>query len=374
MRLNTDIEKSEEGLEEIIRAALLFEENHYLEAVRLKRLDEYDILQLTEDVRLWHSRMRKESLKLSLFSETFLDEYATNNNLRFRDAYQLFSKVRSTISGSRKMFKKFCMRVMKNPSNPNASNSVLDRSLLTAHAVSRDIFGLAGYDEKVRTLYEEMKMFFTTLVVTLSLCHRMIRDEEEIMKNAPRCLEIYRKCREGLLSSARLFARTFNVQVKTVTENELIARRQKATSLQDYAQRNYHKLTKEEYLTVVAYEVVSEGAHQGMTEMESLLWPNNPEKAFKVREVIAHFDQLLPEGKKKFGGKLLLEFIKWGGVSKDYEHKLYNHLITNYECDKEFVGWTQVFNTQKELCGSFSDEQLAQAFEDELAKLEKQAA
>ena len=86
MQLDCHIEKSEEGLELIIAEALKFEENHYLDAVRQKRLGERDILMLTEDVRLWHSRMRKESLKLASFSEHFLDEFATDNNRRFREA------------------------------------------------------------------------------------------------------------------------------------------------------------------------------------------------------------------------------------------------------------------------------------------------
>ena len=177
MKIEIEIEKSEEGLDQIIQAAVLFEENHYLEAVRTKNMTEHEIMHLTEDVKLWHSRMRKESMKLAAFSEKFLDEFATDNNSRFQEAYEMFSKVRSTIAGSRKMFKKFCMRMMKNPVNPDASHSVYARSILSAHVVSSDLFGLHSYNDKVQTLYEEMKEFFTTLVLTLALCHRMIRDE-----------------------------------------------------------------------------------------------------------------------------------------------------------------------------------------------------
>ena len=374
MVIEQNIEKSEEGLELIIGAALMFEENHYLEAVSRKKMDDYDILQLTEDVRLWHSRMRKESLKLAAFSEHFLEEFATDNNLRFHEAMDLFSKVRSTISGSRKMFKKFCMRMMKNPTNPQSSNSLLDRSLLSANIVSRDIFGIQSYNDKVCTLYEEMKMFFTTLVMTLALCHRMIRDEKRIMQDAPRCLEIYRKCRESILSSARLFAKTFNVDVRKISENELIERRKNAKSLQDWAQKYYHRMNKAEQLTVVAYEVASEGSQHGMTATEEILWPGNVQKVEHVREVISHFNELVAAGKKNIDGYLLLTFIKWCGVNIQHEHKLYDYFCENYQGGKHVVGWTQVFNKRKELKDSVTDQQLADTFEKDVIKLCKAAA
>lgn len=374
MQLENHIEKSEEGLGQIIQAAELFEENHYLEAVRMKKMAEYDILQLTEDVRLWHSRMRKESLKLAVFSEHFLEEFATNNNLRFQEAFEMFSKVRSTIAGSRKMFKKFCMRVMKTPSNPDASRSVFDRSILSAHIVSRDLFGIQSYSDQVQTLYEEMKMFFTTLVLTLALCHRMIRDEKMIRQDAPRCLEIYRKCRAEILSSARLFAKTFNIQLRQTTESELIERRKNAKSLQEWAQNNYHRMNKEQQLVLVAYEVISEGTVHGLSAVESLLWSNNVKKVERVRHVIAHFDHLLPTSKKNIDGFMLLKFIKWCEVGKKNEHKLYDYFKDNYRGSKHIVGWTQVFNTQKAYSSTITEKQLAEAFEKDINLLEEIAA
>lgn len=374
MEIDDHIEKSEEGLEQLIEAAMMFEENHYLEAVRLKKMSEFDILTLTEDVRLWYSRMRKESLKLAAFSEHFLDEFATDNNRRFRDAYDLFSRIRSTISGSRKVFRKFCRRMMRNPINPAADNSVLGRSVLSAHAVGRDIFGIGSYDEKVCTLYEELKAFFTTLIVTLSLCHRMIRDEDAIKKDGARCLEIYKKCRKEILSSARLFAKTFNVNIQQVSSQEYIERRKKAKSMQEYAQKDYHQRSKCEFMTVVAFEVIAEGNSQGLSDEESLLWPNNLEKVKQVRNAIRRLDDMVAPEHKNIDGKFLLEFIKWCGVSCHHERKLYNYLLDNYKGSKHIVGWTQVLNTRKDYGNLFSDEQLAQAFAQRLDLLAKSAA
>ena len=42
MKIDDNIEKSEDGLEQLIDAALMFEENHYLDAIRQKKLDEYN--------------------------------------------------------------------------------------------------------------------------------------------------------------------------------------------------------------------------------------------------------------------------------------------------------------------------------------------
>ena len=373
MKIEIEIEKSEEGLDQIIQAAVLFEENRYLEAVRTKNMTEHEMMHLTEDVKLWHSRMRKESLKLAAFSDKFLDEFATDNNRRFQDAYEMFSKVRSTIAGSRKMFKKFCMRMMKNPSNPNASRSVYDRSILSAHVVSRDLFGIQSYNDKVQTLYEEMKDFFTTLVLTLALCHRMIRDEKIIRQDAARCLDIYRKCRADILSSARLFAKTFDVKEKTASESELIERRKNAKSLQEWAQKNYHRMNKSEQMTLVAYEVISEGTRQGMSKDESLLWPDNPDMVKNVKNALALLDAMLPADKRNIDGYTLLKFIKWCKVSEKNERKLYEYIKANYSGTKHIVGWTQVFNVRK-YYNDIPDEKLAEAFEKDLKNLQEEAA
>ena len=371
MILDTHIERSEEGIELLIAAARSFEENRYIEAIKLKKLGEFEILRLTENVRLWHSRMRKEALNLAMFSENWLEDFATLNNKRFQDAYNLFSKVRSNISNSSRLLKRFCRRMMKNPTNPNASTSVTERSMLAAHVVSRDIFGLKSYDENVRILYEEMKSFFHTLVLTLAVCHRMIRDEAFIRKDEDRCLEIYRNSKQKILSSARMLARTFGIEVKKISESELIERRKNAKSSKEFAQKNYHRLNKDEYLTLIAYEVVSESEKNGITETETLLWGDNVEKVKAVRDVISNIESMA-QGKKKICGLLMLEFIKWCKVKKEHEHRLYNYFRDTYKGMIKPVGWTQIFNTQKDL--NVSDEELAAGFQKELDSLNQNVA
>lgn len=371
MILDTHIERSEEGLELLIAAAQQFEENRYVEAIQQKRLGEYDILSLTENVKLWHSRMRKESLNLAAFSENWLEDFATLNNKRFQEAFSLFSKVRSNISNSCRLLKKFCRKVMKNPTNPNASASVTKRSILSAHVVSRDIFGLKSYDEKVRILYEEMRDFFLDLIMTLALCHRMIRDEAFVRTDGDRCLEIYRNSRQKVLSSARMIAKTFGIETKQISESELIERRKNAKSSKEFAQKNYHRLNKDEYMTIIAYEVVSESKKNGLTETETLLWGSNIEKVKQVRYAVSNIENMVL-GKKKISGYLMLEFIKWGRVKKEHEHRLYNYFCDEYKGSIKPVGWTQIFNTQKGL--NISDDELAAAFQKELDSLNQNAA
>ena len=374
MQISNHIEKSPDGLEQLIDAAARFEENRYIEALRQKKMSEYDVLSLTEDVKLWHSRMRKESLSLAAFSEHFLDDFATDNNRRFHEAYNLFNRIRSTISGSRKVFRKFCRRMMSNPTNPNADKSLLSRSVLSAHVVSRDIFGLASYDEKVMSLYDELKAFFTTLVITLALCHRMIRDEAAIMQDGGRCLEIYQKCRKEVLESARLLAKTFNISTQQISKEEYIERRRKAKNIKEYAQDNYHKRNKAEFMTIVAYEVIAEGSSHGMTEVESILWADNAEKVKQVRYAITRLDDIVGPDKKNIDGKLVLEFIKWCEVNEKLERKLYNYLIDNYQGKKHIIGWTQVLNTRKDYGKSITSEQMAEAFAKELSSLSTNVA
>ena len=113
MRYKTIVDKTEDGLQEIIDAVEQFEEDRFLASLSVRRHTSYDIQQTILMVREYQAKMNREVLALNRFSETFIQEYATDNNKCFETAQRLFNHIRSTICASRKVFKRTCPIVRK---------------------------------------------------------------------------------------------------------------------------------------------------------------------------------------------------------------------------------------------------------------------
>ena len=215
MRYRTIVEKNEDGLEEIIGAVQQFEEDRFLASLSVRRYTIYDIQQMAMTVREYQAKMNREVLALDNFAETFIQEYATDNNKCFETAQRLFNRIRSTICASRRIFRKTCPIVRK----PNEERpSIFKRSVLSFGYCQRDLFGVNSYEEAVKVLYEDLKTFFTTIISTLILCRRMIQTEMAVRKDDQMCLAIYKECREKALSGVKEFTESMGMAIMSETE------------------------------------------------------------------------------------------------------------------------------------------------------------
>ena len=94
MRYNTIVEKDETNILKLISAAEQFSEERFLEGIKIKRYDVYDIKQTTIWVQEHQQMLNREYRALIKFSESFISNYATDNNKCFDTAYRLFNKIR----------------------------------------------------------------------------------------------------------------------------------------------------------------------------------------------------------------------------------------------------------------------------------------
>ena len=364
MRYNTIVEKSDDGLVEIIRAVEQFEEDRFLAGLELRRYTAYDVQQMAMTVREYQAKMNREVLALGKFSETFIQEYATDHNKCFETAERLFNRIRTTIGASRKVFRKTCP-IVRRQVPAVADVSIFRRSMLAFASCERNAFGVTTYDDSVRMLYEDLKTFFTTVIQALLLCRSMIRAELEVRQDEAQCLAIYRGCREKVLAGVRDLAKTMEVML--VPDSELDRRRRAAKSLAGYAQEHYHRVDTSEFRTAIVVEAVRQGRNRGLTDDEARLWPDDHEKALRVRGIISRFDEL-PGAKGQKGrldSGLLVEFIKWCGVKKDMEKNLYEtYFCATYSGQFKLPAWNTVYKARKEREESgITDEEERRAFE-----------
>ena len=98
MRYSTIVEKDDKTLVEIITALEQFEQDRFIAGIQVRHYTKYDIEQALDMVNSYQSRMNVEARSLVRFSETFIQQFATDNNKCFKTAESYFKKIRSTLA------------------------------------------------------------------------------------------------------------------------------------------------------------------------------------------------------------------------------------------------------------------------------------
>ncbi|MBQ9665229.1 MAG: hypothetical protein IJV33_01985 [Bacteroidaceae bacterium] len=363
MLYSTIVQRDESGLNQIYEAAKEFEDLNVLEAIVSCHFDIHKVRETLCLVRMYQNRLNIESMELAAFSENFIEEYATDNNKCFQMALRLVRKIGTTITGSMKIFRKYCPVVRKKLEGTNNVVPVLDYSRLTFRQYYGQLFGVDPYVEDVKTLLHEQAAFFYHLVTVLALCKDMIRQEEEVKGDFERLKKIFEKSCDEVLHGVREVFDTFG-QVKLISDEELAERRKNARPLKDWLAKDYHAhdkqwLKRESFL----YRLVS-GCQYGLDEKASVLWAKNPEWGRQVCDLIPQLDSLnIPfkhskkaeaQGKKgTFDAREMAYLVKWSGVSsmsddgkkvidEPNEKQFYLYLQNHYKGEYLLPTWQAV--------------------------------
>lgn len=323
MKYSTIVEKDESGLQMIIEAAEQFDKNKFINALYDRRLKLEEVLELTEDIRGYRAKLRMEHLALCKFAITFNERYATENNQCFNIANKLFNKIRSTISSSKKVYKKFCKpNRNKQPINLPQAPSIFKRSSLVNNYYNGALFSLDSYDESVQRLYDELEGFVDVLAGSLTLC-RMVIDRELLISNTPElCIPIYNRCYDEMVANSSLMIQQYR-KLKFIPEDEYFERKKNARSLQENICHNFHKLDPSQWNMHVLVRELTKGEADGLSDVEVQLYGNNVDLVKKVRIIIEHFDELKPEGHKgKLDAKAVTALMLWSDIGKTLDNKI----------------------------------------------------
>lgn len=395
MLYSTIVQRDETGLTQIFDAAREFEKENVMEALVTCKFDQKKVVQTLNLVRMYQIRLNIESMDLVGFSENFIEQYATDHNECFRLAEKLVRRIGTTITGSMKIFRKFCPVVRRQLDGAGNVVPVLDYSRLTFRHSYGQFFGAEVYIEQVKTLIHEMASFFYHLVMTMSVCKEMIRKEEEVRGDSKRLKEIFERSCDEVLKSVREVYDAFG-EVKLMSDEELTERRRNARPMKEWLADEYHAhdkiwMKKEAY----AHRLES-GSKYGLDGKASILWAKNPEWGKKVCDIISELDMLnLPYrnskkaqglGKKgTFDSREMVYLIKWSQVSrvdKDgktvideaKERQFYQFLQDTYKGDFLLPSWQAVCRERKFLYGQgVTMRWMAQQFDLHITKKEDAA-
>ena len=348
MRYSTIVEKNDKTLLEIIDMLEQFEKDKFIAGLQMRHYSQFQIEQTLDMVRSYQARMNIEARALVNFSENFIQQFATDNNKCFKEAQRYFNRIRSTLCALKKVFQMTCRKSMAQLPEGTENPSVFERSPLGKGAYLLDMYGLASYNDVVQQLYHEMETLLTGATATLALCHQMIENEEMIREDSELLKSIYQNSCQQLMGSVREYADMMEAP-EHLPETELNKRRRKARSMDDFLRAEYHNVATQEFKKFVWLEAVRQGRNNGLTEEETFLWPNNHEKVQAVRWAIENFDMMDVEGQLgKLDSVSMVYFLKWCGVERVKEKRLYQYFCDTYKGKFHPLVWSSISKERKE--------------------------
>jgi hypothetical protein len=326
MKYHSIVEQSEEGLTLICKKAEEFERDSILPAIQDKRFNEYDIEQLIIDVEEYHAKLKREILSVNNFARTFNSQYATDNNLCFETAERLFRKIRSTLCGTKKIYRKFCLRV--NRKTPKDA-SIFSHSAIACGNYSFDLYGEDSYPECVKKLCDEMEAFFEDLIMIIRFCQRVIREEEMIRNNPRELKQIYIDDCNHTRRQQEMYIRMLREDKNCEpTKDPMDFNGSENLSFQNFLKSAFHKYNRNQFVLHVVSDELKKGRMHGLDREESMLWADNHDIVPKVRIVLEHFDELDPQGSmdrnrgvRKINSKVMVRLMKWCGLENSGHEK-----------------------------------------------------
>lgn len=320
----TDIEKSKDGILQILEVVKHYEkegEVRFIDGIQRRGFSECKIQQLICIVRERLNMTRRELLRLSEIALTYNKLWATDDNNCFRDADKLFRKIRSTLKGTKIIYKKFTPICRSKSPDKDFRPSVFVKSTLAYAECGRDLYGLGSYPESVSTLYAEMGAYFTNVIAVLVICHQELTRESMISNDADLCLQLLNEQCKNIVTDMKDVIDMFSKEA--AGHNELMEKAKKNGSLKAFAQQGFHKYDIASVKRYATSRAVESGAVDGLDGVESLYFVNNHEKGKLAKAIVMNFDTYADKGRAgKMDSTAIAEFACWTGlgIAKGYSY------------------------------------------------------
>lgn len=283
-----------------------FNQDRFLAALMGKRNISTDkIVRMKNELVEITNRLEEEYIALEEFGKVFNDQFATRNNQCFSSAMTLLRKIRSGMSLMIKTYRGFAP---KNEAARRAAHAQLQTLDLYSHSrmggqeYTPPLFGIEDFTPEVRDLYDAMKRFMDFMGKSFSLCEGILEEEEQIRQDPDACLERYHVFKEehrakikDMLDGIQLDSHVFLAE-----NNPAIKMRSEAANERQFAERGFHNLTESATTALASKEIVEEARRGEFTAQELWLFDGQEREYIRrVRYIIQHFDQYLPEGYKR---------------------------------------------------------------------------
>lgn len=319
----TDIEPTLDNLNEIIGICNTFQNeggDRLLCAMVMRKWDLYEIERLSAYIVQARQKMETELMRLRKYKDRFNDMFATDHNNYYNSVANLLAHIRSHTSPLKEILKKTCNRKHPNRRDCKAYDikpkSVRKESVFAKGSYQKSIFDIndPSTPSQVSGLFRELQKFFYDEKECMQICMDVIKEEAEIKKDPVKSKYVLDKYRREafrkLKNQILLFTKDTISTLKEITPT--YQRYKEFSADEAFAQEELHRHNTADMDHFCLIELAS-AQQENMLENDELAnWGDNPGWVQRIKYVIKHFDELLPDYfTHKMMGKFQYYFCKW---------------------------------------------------------------
>lgn len=353
-----------EDLQFVADAANKFNYDRFIYILLNKSVSPSEVLQMRAQILEVTAKLTTEYSKLQNYSLTFNKEFTTEYNTYFSNVYLLLRKVKSGTAQMKRLYR------LSTPNNAaairqiNPSNfrpNIYKRSSLGGGEYMPALFSQEHFHEELNELYYVTAEFMKIMHQCLTLCVDMLREENKIRLNKKSCKGLWDKFKDNQYKKIKSF---FNaIQINTTPflpeNNPAIYMRANAKSVEEFAQKGFHFLDVADAAGAATKELIEEAQRGNYSEDEVLIFYHDYNKINRIRYIIQHFDDFLPQnyGPKKLPAKYIACLMLWSVPNEDKKFVKYFTETYISASPKHTVPNNSAVNQQKAKINKKSDDE-----------------
>jgi hypothetical protein len=302
-----------------------FDVDNLLYAINGKKLDEDEIVCLTNDISEYHIKLKRQKQNLFKFCKNFPKEFASEDNRLVDSSVKVSWRMRSGSAGVKKIFKRFCKVSRKKLPEGVPDHQAHEVSLISTQNYMLQLFGLSSYPQCVKDLFQIMYGFYVDMSECLEEGLRTIKVVNAIKGDAKKCLDILKEACEKSKKNQRVLIEAIMTDPdmkKAVMNNKTFSGDEKNPVLNDFkknissmdyfAQKYYKNCSPKDVDKITIYEVTT-AEEDPYRNFARIVFGNDDKRNSKINYAIEHFDKLLPEKCKrnKIPALNLFFFYQW---------------------------------------------------------------
>lgn len=334
MRILSPIPSNEDGLQKVQLAVKEHCEERTLAAISDCKFNAAEIHKIYLKLKVYVDILEEEKYLLTQYSQEFLLCYPKDGKGRYNTAKNLSKQMFKTLTALKQVYRTFTkqQRDKYRPIQhiPAKKRTIYERSLLNFMPYSKDMFGVDSYGEEVQQLIELLDCFFMAVCDIFTIASKVLIEEKHMCKDKNRVIEIYNESFKQIEEEIFRMWNFISHNPPQTAADELTKAFLTKGCYSDFIPKNYHQYTKEQFRAHVLAVLLTRAARQDITQEEYDLFGNDRRKIAEVRTVIAHFDELEPEGQKgKLSGEIVYLFRSWCDIHN--KNKWYNYFKNKYQ-------------------------------------------
>ena len=368
------IEASEETLRMLDEKFKPVAEDRFIYSLQQKHWTIEEIHNFNARLQISYTYTLKEYERMQELCKTYNKEYPTNHKQYFSTAIELMSKIRSTLSGYRKIANGFSSK-KKRGSKQKEGVMASERTPLYNGAYSQDAFGWEVYPDKaVKDLHKNLNDYLELAGKCLSLCLEVIDEEKAVRADPEWAYALYQYSFSRSISNSK---RTIEYMKQTgeVIDHDIVRAMEEAEDVKLLIAELYHAFNHSDFNFYCACKTISDGRKAGLTPEEAALFgKDNIEKVIRIRTLLDHILELIEVRDDAIGwegmldGVFVMHLLYWCGWNGSKNEDLLNYVTKRCEGKIRVVKRGAVLRA-KRLLATVSNDEIArqqQAFDSDM--------